>query len=135
MKKLISTAYTGFSFNLATLIFRLTFGLLLIPNGYDKLVNFSSYKKDFMNFLGMGPTVSLALAVFAEFFCPIFLIMGLFTRGVAAILVIHMVVVVFMAHHGDVFGDGEHGMLFLAGFLAIFLLGAGKASLDGLLGK
>jgi putative oxidoreductase len=107
----------------------------MIPHGYDKLVHFAQYKKDFLNFLGMGPTLSLALVVFAEFFCSVFLIMGLFTRLVASILLIELLVVVFKAHQGEIFGDGEHGMLFLIGYIAIILIGAGKASLDGILGK
>lgn len=135
MKKLLSTAYTDFSFNLATFSLRVALGVLMIPHGYDKLVHFAQYKKDFMNFLGLGSTVSLALVVFSEFFCSVFLIMGLFTRLVTAILLIQMFVVVFKAHNADVFGDGEHGMLFLAGYLAILLVGPGKASLDGILGK
>lgn len=135
MKKLISTAYTDLSFNLATFILRVALGVLMIPHGYDKLVHFAQYKKDFMNFLGLGHTISLALVIFAEFFCSVFLIMGLFSRAVAAILLIEMAVVVFKAHNGQVFGDGEHGMLYLAGYLAILLVGPGKASLDGILGK
>ena len=135
MKKLISTAYTDLSFNLATFILRVSLGALMIPHGYNKLVNFAKYKGDFMNFLGLGPTLSLGLTVFAEFFCSVFLIMGLFTRPVVAILIIAMLVAVFKAHNGDIFGDGEHGSLFLAGYLAILLVGPGKASLDGILGK
>lgn len=135
MKKLISIAYTDFSFNLATFILRVSMGVLMIPHGYDKLVKFSEYKRDFMNFLGIGPTLSLALVVFAEFFCSVFLILGLFTRPVVAILIIAMLVAVIKAHNGDIFGDGEHGSLFLAGYLAILLVGPGKASLDGILGK
>lgn len=135
MKKLLSTQYSNFAFNLATLVLRLGLGILMIPHGYDKLVHFAQYKKDFMNFLGLGSTVTLALVVFSEFFCSIFLVMGLFTRLVASVLLIELIVVVFEAHKGDVFDTGEHGMLFLTGIIAIILLGAGRASLDGILGK
>ena len=107
----------------------------MVPHGYNKLVNFAKYQKEFMNCLGMGSTTSLILVVFAEFFCAIFLAMGLFTRLAAGILAIVMAVAVFKAHNGAVFGDGEMGMLYLGGFLTILLLGGGKASLDGLLGK
>jgi len=133
--KLISIQYSRLAFNLATFVLRLGLGILMIPHGYDKLIHFSEYKKQFMNFLGMGPTISLALVVFAEFFCSVFLVMGLFTRLVAGILLLELIVVVFKAHQGEIFGDGEHGMLFLVGYIAIILLGAGKASLDGILGK
>lgn len=135
MKKLISTAYTGFSFNLAMFILRVILGVLMIPHGYNKLVGFAEGKKDFMNFLGLGSTISLALVIFAELFCSVFLIMGLFTRVVCAILLIEMIVVVFKAHNVEIFGDGEHALLYLAGYLTLLLLGPGKASLDGILGK
>lgn len=88
-----------------------------------------------MNFLGIGPAVSLALVVFAEFFCSIFLIMGLFTRLVVAVLIIEMFVVIIKSHNADIFGTAEHAALFLSGFFTILLLGAGKISLEGILGK
>jgi putative oxidoreductase len=135
IKKLISTKYSALSFNIAMLILRIGMGGLMIPHGYDKLVHFTQYKKDFMSFLGLGGTVSLALVVFAEFFCAIFLIMGVFTRLFAIPLIIEMFVVVFKAHKGEVFGDGEHGMLFIAGYIVILLCGPGKASVDGIMGK
>lgn len=135
MKRLISTHYSSFAFNLATFVLRATLGVLMVPHGYNKLVHFAEKQKEFMNFLGIGPTTSLVLVVFAEFFCAIFLVMGLFTRVTAAILAIVMAVAVFKAHNGEVFGDGEMGMLFLGGFISILLLGGGKASLDGLLSK
>jgi putative oxidoreductase len=135
MSKLTSTGYNDFSFSMATFLLRLGMGLLMIPHGYDKIVHFMQYKKDFMNFLGLGSTFSLGLVIFAEFFCSVFLIMGLFTRIIAAILIIEMIVVVFSAHKGQVFGEGEHGMLYLVAYLSIILLGPGKASLDSILGK
>jgi putative oxidoreductase len=46
-----------------------------------------------------------------------------------------MCVVVFMASNGEIFGDGEHGSLYLVGFLVILLCGPGKASVDGIMGK
>lgn len=107
----------------------------MVPHGYDKLVHFAEKQKTFMNFLGIGSTTSLILVVFAEFFCAIFLVMGLFTRLAAAILSIVMAVAVFKAHNGEVFGDGELGMLYLGGLLSVLLVGSGKASLDGLLSK
>ncbi len=135
IRKLISTKYSVLSFNIAMLILRIGMGGLMIPHGYDKLVHFTQYKKDFMSFLGLGGTVSLALVVFAEFFCAIFLIMGVFTRLFAIPLIIEMFVVVFKAHKGEIFGDGEHGMLFIAGYIVILLCGPGKASVDGIMGK
>lgn len=135
MKKWLGTQYSNWAFNLSMFLLRAGLALLMIPHGYDKLINFASYKKDFLSFLGMGGTVSLALTVFAEFFCSIFLAMGLFSRLVVIPLIINMTVIVFEAHHADIFGDGEHGSLFLIGYIVLLLCGPGKASLDGIMGK
>jgi putative oxidoreductase len=95
MKKLLSTKYSAGAFNTAMLLLRLVVGFLMINHGYDKLVHFGDYQTKFMNFLGMGQTVSLALVVFAEFFCSIFLILGLFTRLSAIPLIVVMCVALF----------------------------------------
>ncbi len=52
-----------------------------------------------MNFMGIGSTASLALVVFAEFFCGLFIVIGLFTRLAAIPLIIASCVVVFKAHN------------------------------------
>ncbi len=135
MKRLISTKYPTLSFNVAMLILRLGMGLLMIPHGYDKLMHFNTYKKDFMNFHGLGGSLSLGLVVFAEFFCAIFLMIGLFTRLTVIPLIFEMFVVVFKAHNAEIFGDGEHGMLFLIGYITILLCGPGMFSIDGITGK
>ena len=135
MKKLLSTSYPAWAFNIAMLLLRIGMAVLMIPHGYDKLVNFASYKKDFINFLGLGSTVSLALVVFSEFFCSIFVLLGLFTRLATIPIIISTSVAVVHAHNLDIFGDGEHGSLFVVGLIVILLCGPGKASLDGISGK
>lgn len=135
MQRILSTRYPAWTFNLSMFLLRIGLGLLMMPHGYDKLVNFGRYRSDFMDFLGMGSTLSLTLVVFAEFFCSLFVMIGLFTRITVIPLVIEMAVVVFQSHHGDVFGEGELGALFLIGLLPILLCGPGKASVDGIMGK
>lgn len=135
MKKLLSTQYKEWAFNTAMFLIRVSAGLLIMSYGYDKLVHFAEKKNTFMNFLGIGSTLSLLLVIFAEFFCSLFLIIGLFSRLVAIPLVIVMVVVLFKSTHGDIFGKGEMPTLFLASFLTILLCGPGKASVDGFMGK
>jgi putative oxidoreductase len=135
MKKLLSTSYPAWAFNLAMLLLRIGMGVLMIPHGYDKLVHFAAYKKDFINFLGLGSTVSLGLVVFSEFFCSIFVLIGLFTRFTVIPIIISTSVAVIKAHNLDIFGDGEHGSLFVVGLIVLLLCGPGKASVDGLSGK
>ena len=135
MKKLLSTGYTDWAFNIAMLVLRVGLGLMMLPHGYDKLVRFSSMKNKFINFLGMGSTVSLSLSLFAELFCAVFVIIGLFTRFTVLPLIIGMSVALFKAHNAAIFGDGERAALYLTGFIVILLVGPGKASVDGMMGK
>ena len=135
MKKLLSIRYTTSAFNLAMLILRVGAGILMMNHGYDKLVNFEKYSSQFMNFLGMSGTVSLALVIFAEFFCSIFLVLGLFTRLAVIPLIIDVSVAVLKAHNVDIFGEGELPSLFFLIFVTILLIGPGKISVDGMIKK
>jgi putative oxidoreductase len=135
MKKLLSTKYSAGAFSAAMLILRLGVGILMMNHGYQKLIHFSEYQAKFMNFMGMGSTMSLALVVFAEFFCSLFLILGLFTRLSAIPLVIATCVMVFKSHNGDVFGDGETAALYLTAYLVLLFVGPGRVSVDSMIGK
>jgi len=135
MRRLLSIKYSAGAFNFAMLVLRIGSGVLMMNHGYQKLVNFAKYKTQFMSFLGMSPAVSLSLAIFAEFFCALFIVIGLFTRFASIPLIIAMSVALFMAHKGDVFGDGEHAALYLATFITILLLGPGRVSVDGMISK
>ncbi|MBL0358529.1 MAG: DoxX family protein [Chitinophagaceae bacterium] len=135
MKKLMSTSYSAGAFNAGMLLFRFGIGVLMINHGYDKLVHFSQMQKDFVNFLGLGQTISLCMVVFAEFFCSLFLILGLFTRLSAIPLLIAMCVALFKAHNSEIFGLGEKAAMYLCAYLLILILGPGKISVDGMSGK
>lgn len=135
MNRFLSTRHSPQAFNIAMLILRLTLGILLLKHGYDKLVHFSTLQHSFMSFAGLGSTLSLSLIIFAEFFCSIFIILGLFTRLACIPILIGMSVVVFVASNADVFVKGERGMIFLAAAVVILLCGPGRASLDAVIGK
>ena len=135
MKKLLSTKYSAGAFNTAMLLLRLGFGILMMMHGYQKLVNFGSQQHSFMNFLGLGSAISLALVVFAEFFWSLFIILGLFTRAATIPLIITMLVVIFKVNNSDVFLKNENAPLYLLGFLILLLLGPGKISVDSMTGK
>ena len=135
MKKLFSVSYTSWAFNLALLILRVGCGILMLNHGYDKLVHFQEYSANFMNFLGLSGSVSLALVIFAEFFCSIFLILGLFTRLVTIPLIIDVAVAVVKGHDMKIFSEGEHAAIFFLVFIAILLVGPGRISIDGMINK
>jgi putative oxidoreductase len=135
MKKLLSTHYSAGAFNFAMLVLRIGTGVLLMHHGYDKLIHFSEYREQFMSFLGLGKSLSLALVVFAEFFCSMFLILGLFTRFATIPILIAMCVALFEAHGGDYFGKGELATHYIIGSLVLLIIGPGRISVDGLIGK
>ncbi len=135
MKKLLSTKYSAGAFSTAMLALRVGLGILMLMHGYDKLVHFAKYQGDFLNFMGIGTTMSLALTVFAEFFCSLFLILGLFTRLACIPLIIVALVIIFKASDGNPFGKAELPSLYLVGYIVLFLVGPGRASVDNMIGK
>ena len=135
MKKLLSTRYSDNAFAVAMFILRLGVGGLMIPHGYSKLENFSDMAAKFTDPLGIGTTLSLALLIFAEFFCSVLIVLGLLTRLASIPLIIAMSVALFHAHKGLVFTEGQTAALFLMGYLVLLLVGPGKFSADKMIGK
>ena len=135
MKKLLSTHYSAGAFNFAILILRLGVGILMMHHGYQKLTNFAETREHMPAFLGLSTTISTALVVFAEFFCSMFLILGLFTRFAAIPLIVVACVALFQAHGGDYFGKGELITHYLISYLVLLIIGPGRVSVDGLIGK
>lgn len=135
MKKFLSTKYSAASFNIGMLIMRVVLGLILVSHGYSKLAQFPALKHKFMNFMNMGSTTSLALIIFAEFFCGILIILGMLTRLAAIPVIIGMAVVFFVASHSHLFAEGERGGMYLAAAILLLLVGPGKVSVDGMMQK
>jgi putative oxidoreductase len=73
------------------------------------------------------------LAAFAETLGGLLIALGLLARPAAFYVVIHFIVVVFVAHSGDALGDRELAILFGLVALAVGLVGPGRFSLDALL--
>jgi putative oxidoreductase len=135
MSRLFSTRIKPGSFNLAMLVLRLGMGILLAHHGYQKITHLEQTEGFMMDFLGLGKTVTTYLVIFAELGCSIFVILGLFTRLACIPILILFGVIIFKATDMDIFGKSESAVLYLAGFLAIFLAGPGKVSVDNLIGK
>jgi|SRR5690606_26748734 len=136
MKNFFLSVHKGtFATNLSALFLRVGFGLLMIPHhGYVKLIEFNDRKSNFIDFFGLGSTISLSLAIFAEFFCSIFLILGLFTR-LATLPLLATTLVIFSTHNWELFGKHELGTAFFIAYWGILILGPGKFSLDYMLFK
>jgi putative oxidoreductase len=133
--KLFSTKINNGAFNTGMLLLRLIFGVLMLHHGYQKLMAFADMKEHFMNFMHLGSTISLSLVIFAEFFCSALVILGLFTRFAAFIVLFDMGVALVMAHNFDVFGKGELAFLYFAAFLTLVICGPGRVSVDSMISK
>jgi putative oxidoreductase len=124
-----------FALDAALLLLRVSFGLLLMRHGWDKLSSYDENAGTFPDPLGVSPPFSLMLTIFAEFFCSALLVIGLFTRPALLVLIITFLVIVLMIHGDDPLNDKEHGFNYLFAFIAIFLAGPGKYSVDALIKK
>jgi putative oxidoreductase len=118
----------------ALLLLRVWLGVTMLSNhGYEKLTTFSQKAGGFPDPLGVGHATSLALVVFAEFFCSLLLILGLLTRLGALALAFTMAVAFFKVHKGALSGahSGELAFIYLAGYVALLFAGPGRFSVDG----
>lgn len=125
----------GYSQDIAILLLRVPAGLFLMQYGWEKFSKYNEWSATFPDPLGVGSPVSLALAVLAELFCAGFLVLGLFSRFVLVPLIINMTVIALIVHASDPIKEREHALTFLFIFLALFLIGPGKYSLDRFLLK
>lgn len=136
MKRIFSIKYSAGAFNFSMLLLRIVFGMLiLVKHGYDKMMNFSTLQYKFYNFFHLGTKTSLGLAIFAEFFCGLFIVLGLFTRLAVLPLIITMLVAIFGADAGKPLIGSELALLYLGAFITLLFCGPGKISIDGMINK
>jgi len=117
------------------LVLRLGAGGMMMTHGWPKLMSYHEKKDTFMDFMGLGPELSLALTILAEFFCALLVVAGIGTRMAAFPVAFAMGVAAFVAHKGDSFGDKEFALLYGFAFLALTLTGGGKYTLLKLIGR
>ena len=135
-KKLLNPGSYEKQINIALLFLRITIGVFMLTHGFGKLTMlFDGGPVQFADPIGIGPVASLTIAVFAEFVCSLFLILGAATRLAVLPLIITMMVAGFIVHAGDDFFVKEKAFLFLVVFITIAIAGAGKISVDNLIYK
>jgi putative oxidoreductase len=124
-------------YDIALLLLRLTVGLgMVIGHGWPKLMKLiSGGEIQFMDFMGLGPTVSLVLAVFAEVLCALLITIGLFTRWASIPLIFTMFIAVAVANWGEPFQSWEKAFLYLIAYLCLFITGPGWYSADARIHK
>ena len=117
--------------DIALLVLRVGFGAMMLwGHGINKLMGFAKISAKFPDPIGVGSTMSLGLTVFAEVFCSLALILGLFTKYAAIPLAITMFVAFFIIHGEDPFKAKELALAYGIVYVALTLMGSGKFSLD-----
>ena len=137
MRKLLSTSYSDGAFNFALLVQRVVTGLLLlIGHGLPKISNFSELSANFYDPFRIGHRSSLILVILAELFCSMFLVLGLFTRIAGFYYRASIYPWPFLYTITDsLLRIVELGAIYLTSVFTIMILGPGRVSVDGMMGK
>lgn len=126
--------------NTGILLARIGLGVIFLAHGLQK-VNSWGYSGTKAGFEGMGapvPAVSAFLATWIEVLGGIALIVGVLTPIVGGLLFLNMIGALFITHIGNGIwvSDGGYELVLAlgAGALLLAVVGAGKFSVDALLG-
>jgi putative oxidoreductase len=144
LKSLFSSA--SLNIDLGILLLRITVGLTMAFYGYQKLVHYNEMVvEDFwqndVSLFGMKGAVPLSLTIFAEFFCSLLLILGVFTRMALFFLLFCMGYIAFYMDGFELISSGDNGLEMNSAFnyfmlyVGLLFTGSGKYSVDALLMK
>jgi putative oxidoreductase len=141
MKKLFLNNGASINLDFGLLLIRLMIGVLMAFYGYEKLIHFNEMAaSDFwsknISFLGMSEAVPLSLTIFAELFCSLLLIVGLFSRFSLLVLGFCMAYIFLVVFPMQILSKGDNGFEFNSAFtyfiiyMGLLFTGVGKYSLD-----
>ena len=141
LRKQMTESRAGFS----ALVPRLLIGIIFIAHGAQKLFGwFGGHGIEgtgkWMASIGLEPGALMALiSGGAEFFGGLFILLGLFTRLGAFLLIITMIVAIFTVHlHNGLFvsnGGYELNLALSATCISLAFSGAGRLSVDAYIWK
>ena len=121
----------------ALLILRLVLGITLLLHGIAKLPPPPEAIAGMLAKAGLPSALAWGVYL-GEIVAPMLLIIGVWTRLAAVVIVVNMVVAVLLAHTGELFKLGQQGgyalelqALFLFTAVALALTGAGRFSVGG----
>ncbi|KAA9349242.1 DoxX family protein [Larkinella humicola] len=112
-------------------LLRVGIGLLMLTHGTPRLALLVGDEPiEFPPVLFLSAGMSLFVNVFAEFFCSLFVIIGLGTRITVIPLMVVMAVAGFHIHLRDQFRIQEMSLHFLLVYVVLFVMGSGRYSVD-----
>ena len=130
LNNLLFPTYSNFGLSILLLIGRIGFGAMFISHGLQKLINFKSLSGSFPSIMGLGSTLSLCLAIFAEVFCTLAFMTGFLYRLSMLPMIFTMIIAAFVVHANDPFATKELAMLYLLIFTIMYLAGPGSIAID-----
>lgn len=111
---------------------RLFVGVMMLIHGIAKIQNYNFLFDSFPDPIGIGSKASLILITGAEVLGSLFLIAGFLVRPAALVLAFGMFVATFLASPGNTFTQNELSFVYMGIYIAIFISGGGRYSLDRL---
>jgi len=121
----------------ALLILRLVLGILILLHGVSKLPQPPAFIVDMLAQHSLPAALAYG-AYIGEIVAPILLIIGMWTRLAAIVIVINMIFAVLLAHTGQLFSIGKTGgyalelqAMYLFTAIALAFTGAGRLSVGG----
>ena len=107
-------------------------GTMFFAHGLGKLSGFAAFSNSFPDPLGMGSTVTMAVAIFSEVICSALVLVGWSARLATLPLIGTMATAFLIVHASDPWKSKEPAFIYLCLFTCIWLMGPGSFSLDGL---
>jgi putative oxidoreductase len=124
------------------LLLRASVALLVLLHGIDKLAKGPGFVVGALERAGLPGSIGYGVYV-GEVLAPLLMLAGIWTRAAAGIVAFNMVAAIGLVHMSGLFALAKQGGgwalelqgLYLAGALAVALLGAGRLSLGGAKGR
>ncbi len=123
------------------LVLRLALGILILLHGISKVSSGIGFITSMLAAHDL-PRILGYLVYVGEIVAPVLIIVGLYTRPAAWIVVIDMLVALWLVHMKDLGAMGRSGGwalelqgMYLSGALAVAFLGAGRFSVGGTGGR
>ncbi len=120
--------------DMGKLVLRITVAGMMLFHGVAKTINTGSIDYIGSKLVATGLPSFVAYGVYiGEILAPLLILIGLYSRLGAAIIIINMLFAIGLSHMGDILALTKHGgwaielqMFYLLGAICIVLMGSGK---------